>query len=446
MINLSFLLNDSKFVGKPVMIMGLARSGIAALRALQLQDIEIFVFDDDPNTRKAAEELGAIWVDNIEDFDFSALAFLLLAPGVPLYAPKPHRICELANKVNCPIISDIELFGLAKKNNSIIVGITGTNGKSTTTALCEHVLRELGKDAICCGNIGVPVLAVNDNQNTIYILEISSFQLDLCPSFRPDISVVLNITPDHLDRHGSIQRYIEAKATMFDGCNTAIIVSNDKYSKKLLKLVVAQNTILTTQKELPIPTEGLPQLAGSHNAQNITAVYHICKTIIPDMKDSDFRAALENFTGLPHRQEIITSNQQLLFINDSKATNADASAVALDTYKNIYWIAGGIAKAPEEFDKLINKYKANIKHAFLIGAAAKDLEYYLKKHKVGFTQCEILENATIKAVKTAKQDGLDGATILFSPACASFDQFQNFEKRGDAFRDIVKKLTQRISA
>lgn len=447
MINLSFLTTNNKYSGKPVLIVGLARSGIAALRALQAQDIEVFVYDDNKNTRKLAEEYGAIWVEDIDKFNFDNLGFLLLAPGVPLYAPKPHKVCEMAKKANCQIISDIELFGLAKKGNSTIIGITGTNGKSTTTALCEHVLRQLDKNAICCGNIGVPVLAVNDTKDMIYVLELSSFQLDLCPSFRPDISVLLNITPDHLDRHGSMQRYMEAKATMFDGCNTGIIVSDDEYSKEVAKIARTNNLIQTTYEELQVSTDGLPQLAGNHNAQNITAVYHVCKTILPNMKEEDFRAALENFSGLPHRQEIVpTDNHNLLFINDSKATNADASAVALDTYKNIYWIAGGLAKSPEEFDELIKCYKDNIKHAFLIGDAAKDLEFYLKKHNVACTQCEILENAVLEATKMASQDMLPDATILFSPACASFDQFQNFEKRGDAFRDIVKKLNQKISA
>ncbi len=446
MIDLSFLQSNPNYAGKPVMILGLARSGIVALRSFKAHDIEVFVYDDNKDTRKIAEEYGGIWVDNPLEFDFTSLAFLMVAPGIPLYYPKPHFITEQARLQNCPILSDIELFGLAKKDNSIIIGITGTNGKSTTTVLAEHVLRELNKNAVCGGNIGVPALGLPDfeDKDSIYVLELSSFQLDLCPNFRPHIAVLLNITPDHLDRHNDMNGYVRAKSIMFDGVDTAIIVSDDEWSNKLLENVKADKIIKTSFKNIPINLDDLLRLAGEHNAQNITAVYHICKKIMPEMTNQAFRSALETFKGLPHRQEIVSvQNSNLLFINDSKATNADAAAVALDTYKNIYWIAGGIAKSPKEFDDLIKNHGGNICHAFLIGDAADDLEHYLKKYNVQSQKCKTLDIAVEQSIAYA---GDKSASIVFSPACASFDQFLNFEERGDAFRQLVINSTKKKSA
>lgn len=438
MIDLSRLLTDKDFQGKPVMVFGIGASGLAAVRALHAAGFEVFAGDDNPDRRAEAEQAGAKWVAAPLEFDYGTLSAVVLAPGIPLHFPVPHPVCKKAAAAGCPLISDIELFGRAQTGRNPVIGITGTNGKSTTTALTAHVLNALGLKAVAGGNIGTNALDLpqyEDGQG-VYVIEISSFQIDLCPRFRPDIAVLLNITPDHIDRHGSMEGYAAVKAKLFDGARFAVITGEDDYCKNLAKKL---GTAII--RDIPVPTEGLPRLAGKHNAQNIAAAYAVCRRLLPDMKNADFRRALETFPGLPHRQEIVASVGHVVFINDSKATNPDAAAPALDTYGNIYWIAGGIAKKISEFDPLLSRHGRNIAHVFLIGEAASGIAEYLQKHKIPYHYSETLDTAVYEAYQMAAAMPDEKSHILLSPACASFDQFKNFEQRGDIFRQLAQRIT-----
>lgn len=437
MIDLRCLYTDNHFQQKPFFVVGLGKTGLAVLKALKEADITALAYDDNDTHREAAEELGAKWITEPLELDYTGCAAVVLAPGIPLHFPEPHPICKKANEAECPIICDIELFGLAKKGKNKIVGITGTNGKSTTTALAAHVINKLGSKAVAGGNIGYASLDLPDYKegDGIYVLELSSFQIDLCPTFRPDIAVLLNITPDHLDRHGDFDGYVAAKAQLFDGAGVSIVTSNDDGSRTIAKQAGVPPIL-----DIPMVLNELPQLAGEHNAQNIRAVYLICRNLFPEMTGRDFRRALTSFAGLEHRQEIVGELNGTTFINDSKATNPDAAAYALNTYKNIYWIAGGRSKDPKDFDGLIKDHGQNIKHAFLIGEAQEDLQHYLEKYNIPATMCHELPNALTSAMQSIIDNGTSKACILLSPACASFDQFPNFEKRGEAFQDLVQNM------
>ncbi|MBL1148299.1 MAG: UDP-N-acetylmuramoyl-L-alanine--D-glutamate ligase [Pseudomonadota bacterium] len=438
MIDLSRLLTEKSFQGKPIMVFGIGSSGLAAVRALHAAGFEVFAGDDNQERREETEKSGAKWVSDPLEFDYKTLSAVVLAPGIPLHFPVPHPVCNLAVAAGCPLISDIELFGLAQTGHNPIVAITGTNGKSTTTALIAHILNQLGMTAVAGGNIGKNALDLpqyEDGKGT-YVIEISSFQIDLCPRFRPDIAVLLNITPDHIDRHGSMEGYAAVKAKLFDDARFAVITGEDHYCKEL-----AAKLGTAIIRDLPVPTDGLPCLAGKHNTQNIAAAYAVCRRLLPDMKDAQFRHALETFPGLPHRQEIAASVGHVVFINDSKATNPDATAPALDTYGNIYWIAGGIAKKISEFDPLLTKHGRNIAHVFLIGEAASGIAEYLQKHKIPYHYSETLDTAVYEAYQMAAAMPDEKSHVLLSPACASFDQFKNFEQRGDIFRQLAQRIT-----
>jgi len=420
------------------MVFGIGASGLAAVRALHAVGFEVFAGDDNQDRCAEAEKAGAKWVTDPLDFDYKTLSAIVLAPGIPLHFPVPHPICNKAVAAGCPLISDIELFGRAQTGHNPIIGITGTNGKSTTTALIAHILNQLGMTAVAGGNIGKNALDLPqyDDGKGVYVIEISSFQIDLCPDFRPDIAVLLNITPDHLDRHGSMEGYAAVKAALFDKARFAVITGEDDYCKKL---AVKLDTDII--RDIPITTEALPRLAGKHNAQNIAAAYAACRHLLPDMKDAQFRHALETFPGLPHRQEIAASVGHVVFINDSKATNPDATAPALDTYENIYWIAGGIAKKISEFEPLLANHGRNIAHVFLIGEAASGIAEYLQKHKMPYHYSETLDTAISEAYQMAAAMPDEKSHVLLSPACASFDQFKNFEQRGDIFRQLAQRIT-----
>ena len=437
MIDLARLKTQPPFSGGAVMVYGTGASGLAALRAFAAAGFEVYAGDDNPLCENAVKEAGGIWVPAPLEFDFQKLGVIVLAPGIPLHFPAPHPVCDKARAAGIPLISDIEVFGLAQKDRNRIIGITGTNGKSTTTALAAHVLNTLGQKAVAGGNIGDCALALPQfhDRAGIYVLEISSFQIDLCPSFRPDIAVLLNITPDHLDRHGGMDGYVAAKARLLDGAGDTIITSEDAHCRDIAAAHGTEPVL-----GCPVNLDNLPHLAGAHNAQNIRAVYEICRRILPNIDDAAFRRALESFSGLPHRQEIAGRQYHIVFINDSKATNPDATAPALDTYRNIYWIAGGLAKDIDEFDALLDNHGAFITEAFLIGDCAEFLAMKLKKRDIPHRICHRLGNAVHAAFSSACQSPENEAHILLSPACASFDQFKNFEARGNIFKELVEEI------
>lgn len=417
------MIDVSKFVktldGKPVAVFGLGVSGLASIEALTAATIKTLAWDDKESSRKAAEAKGAT-CQPLTPETLSNCACLLLAPGVPLTHPQPHDVVKAAQAAGVEIICDIEILhrtlGLVSHSHKTI-GITGTNGKSTTTALLTHILNACGQSAMMGGNIGAPVLTLSPPApGTIFVLEMSSYQIDLCPAFRPDIGVLLNITPDHLDRHGNFENYTAIKMRMLDGAGYQVIAPD-------------------TVNDPRLDGHTFPALPGDHNKQNILAVLDVCKIL--GIGVAAAIDAIKSFPGLAHRQYLTRTIGAVKYINDSKATNAEAAGKALASYDDIYWIAGGQAKEGglTGLKPLIN----NIKHAFLIGEAAQDFAQWLNAQGIPNTITKTLDTATNAAHKMAQEKGT--GTVLLSPACASWDQFKSFEHRGDTFAALVEALT-----
>lgn len=443
--------------GKPVAVFGLGLSGLSTVRALVAAGIKVTAWDDTQESRDKAQEMGADIVD-LTSIDLSPYAALVLAPGVP-YTFEPHAVVVNAQKYDLEIIGDIEVL----RRNKIpckTIGITGTNGKSTTTALMTHVLNENGLKAVMGGNIGKAVFDLDLRDVDVLVLEISSYQMDLCPSFRPDISILLNITPDHLDRHGSMKAYVGAKAKILEGQGLAIIGVDDDFSAALFQDVfcsgtrkaipvsmkhpiaegyyVEKNTLIYNhlgEDENLAPLNNFNTLKGLHNYQNMACVYIAAKNL--NLKDADIFKAFDSFAGLPHRQYLVGQKNNVTYINDSKATNAEAAAKALSSYNNIFWIIGGRAKKGGLSGLEI--FKDRIQKTYVIGECAQEFGQWLNYHGFGFEINQTLDVATAKAHQDA-QNFNGEAVVLLSPACASWDQYKSFEVRGNEFTSQVLEL------
>lgn len=427
--------------GKPVALFGLGVSGSATLKALEAVGANVL----------AADDMGDIEIKttSLDVKILSKCACLILSPGVPLYYPQQHPVVIAARAAGIPIICDIEVFGRCNPGRKVI-GITGTNGKSTTAALLHHVLNECGIDSQLGGNIGKAVLSLDmPPDDGVFVLELSSYQLDLCPTFSPDIAVLLNITPDHLDRHGSLENYAASKAQIFEsppltppqaggqrgiaepGGSYAVIVTDDGYTKRIADDVAqkgARDVTRISAKDVDFETA---VLKGAHNQQNIAAVMAVVKIL--GLDETQVRAAVETFPGLPHRQFPVRTVNGVTYINDSKATNAEAAAKALSAFDDIYWIAGGQAK--DGGLKGLEGHIGHVRHVFLIGEAADKFADWLGDQSVSYTKCGTLD----KAVQAAHAAATSG-TVLLSPACASWDQFKSFEDRGNQFTKLVDAL------
>jgi UDP-N-acetylmuramoylalanine--D-glutamate ligase len=448
----------SRFATRPVAIFGLGLSGMAAARALMAGKADVRAWDDTDAARAQAAAAGIPLADP-QSLDWSAVAALVLSPGVPLNFPAPHPVVKLARARGVPVIGDIELLVGCRRPRRV-VGVTGTNGKSTTTALIGHVLSQCGRRAEVGGNLGTPALALEPlGSDDIYVLEMSSYQLELSPSWRPEVGVLLNITPDHLDRHGSMAGYVAAKRLMFarqQAGDTAIIgvddedcaaiarESGERRGPRVIRLHVGR------RRSEGVSVEGgrlydegrevgdlrsCATLPGPHNWQNAAAAYGAARAL--GLGIDPILAAMANFPGLAHRQELVGRVDGVAFVNDSKATNADAAAKALACYENIYWIAGGRAK--EGGIAGLAPYWPRIRHAYFIGEAAEDFAAHVAG-KVQSSVVRTLEAAVAEAHARARAEGAGGAVVLLSPACASFDQFRNFEHRGEVFRQLVAAL------
>ncbi len=442
---------------KPLAILGLGKSGMPVFEACLEAQIPCVLWDDNEAARKAAADKGA----DVRDFtsDMSPYQALCVSPGIPLTHPKPHPAVEAAQKANVEIIGDIELFHRAKQNIRT-VGITGTNGKSTTTALIGHILKEAHVSSTTGGNIGEAVLSLPDLGNgSAYVLEMSSYQLDLCTTFAPEVSVLLNLSPDHLDRHGDMAGYAQAKEKIFTGKGTAIIGIDDEWSKKICenvrakgeRAVVPVSCLKPLMRGVYTSAEGIlfdgpfkiidlhtcRNLRGQHNWQNAAMAYAAARAL--GVKADDIVRALHSFAGLAHRQSVVTVYHGITYINDSKATNDQAASYALRTYAPIYWIAGG--KPKDGGYTYCEKHLNRVRHAFLIGEAEEAMAAWLEKKKIPVTRAKTMENAVKAAHKLAQNEKLSHAVVLLSPACASFDQFKNFEHRGEVFTELVKTLT-----
>ena len=455
------------FEGKKVAVFGLGRSGLTAARALKAGGAELALWDESPAAREAAIA-ERFPIEDLKIADWSSFAALVLAPGVPLTHPEPHWTVKLAHAAGVEVIGDIELFARTvnaapEHKRPKVIAITGTNGKSTTTALIGHILTAAGRDARIGGNIGVGVLGLDDmHGGAIYVLEVSSYQLDLTSSLKPDVAILLNVTPDHLDRHGGMDGYVKAKrrVLMNQGKgDTAVIGVDDAYGQQICTEITAANrrTIRPISAKTAIgrgvyalqgllydatgdrvlevaDLERVPSLPGRHNAQNSAAAYAAVRALGVSLEDA--ATGLSTFPGLAHRMETIAVLDGVRFVNDSKATNADAARQAMSSYPKVYWIAGGRAKAGgiSELKDLFPR----IAKAYLVGEAADDFAATLDG-AAPYALSHTIQAATAAAYADARAAG-GQAIVLLSPACASFDQFSDFEVRGDAFRAAVLEL------
>ncbi len=456
------MIEVTEFKGKSVAVLGLGRSGLAAARALAAGGAELRAWDDQPERRDEAEGEG-IAIADLYDTDWSEVAALVVSPGIPAASFDPHQIVREARAYQCEVMGDMELFarrGLAAR----VVAITGTNGKSTTTALTGHVLRACGKSAAQGGNLGTAVLDLPElAADGIYVLELSSYQIEQTKSLAPDVAVLLNLSPDHLDRHGDMDGYVAAKKRLFalqSPGQLAVVGVDDDESRAVFDELAGQKGRRVTPVSCMGPVDhgifvedGLlydattphvsPAMAdlskghmiGSHNWQNAAAAFAIATEL--GCAPEPAAQALLDFPGLPHRLEMVGEVDGVRFINDSKATNMDAAARALDCFSNIYWIAGG---RPKEMGlEVLAPLFGKIRHAFLIGEATESFAAALAS-SVPFTRSGDLAHAIADARGRALQEGREGSVVLLSPACASFDQFDNFEARGDAFRAAVNRF------
>jgi len=460
----------TEFKGRDVAVFGLARTGLAAARALTAGGARVHAWDDNDASRANAEANG-VPVSDINARDWRSFAALVLSPGVPTTFPEPHRVVTLAEAVGVPIVSDIELFAravnaLPAAQRPKVIGITGTNGKSTTSALIAHILSEAGKDVRLGGNIGAAILEQPPlHPGAYYVIELSSYQLDLTSSLRCDVAVWLNVTPDHLDRHGDMANYVAAKKRIFlnqGAADWAVIGVDDAYCAQICT-ELTRNAIqhvapissgqslgrgvsaiggrlidaLTGRSEIVADLIEAPALAGKHNAQNAAAAYAATRALGVDHRI--IAQAFNTFAGLPHRLERVGTLEGVRFINDSKATNANAAAQALAVYPRVYWIAGGVAKEGGIED--LAEFFPRMAKAYLIGQSAGDFSDTLRG-KVPVTMAGNLEAAVKLAFNDAKASGEPHPVVLLSPACASFDQFKSYEDRGDQFKRFVAALSQ----
>jgi UDP-N-acetylmuramoylalanine--D-glutamate ligase len=448
----------STFKGKRVAMFGLARSGISCALALQAGGATVFAWDDSEPAQEKARAEG-VTVTNLHTVDFKTLHALVLSPGVPLTHPEPHWTVVKAKAAALEIIGDTEVFAREVQDSGAkIIAITGTNGKSTTTALIGHVLKHAGLDVDVGGNIGNAVFNLRSPaRGRHYVLELSSFQIDLMPGLSPDVGILTNLTPDHLDRHGSMEHYASVKARLFakqrDG-QTALVGVDDAWGKAIASQLhsgadVRAVSVVETLQDGISAADGvlrdvragaliaeldllnLPALRGRHNWQNACMAYGAASAlgVPPDV----VLAAMRSFPGLAHRMQQVATLGPVIFVNDSKATNADAAEKALTSYDNIYWIAGGLAKTGGIAD--LTPHFSRVTKAYLIGVSAPELAKDLEG-KVPY----VIADTMARAVQLAVQDAKTNAVVLLSPACASFDQYKNFEVRGDDFVNIVSRL------
>lgn len=451
---------------KKYIVLGLGKTGNATVASLLAAGAQVLAWDDSTDTRAKAKANNIPLADPAQ-LDWATVTALVMSPGIPHTYPAPHPFAAAAKAAGVRIIGDIALLFHALPK-ARYVGITGTNGKSTTTSLIGHILRSAGVRAEVGGNLGTPVLSFAPlDQAGVYVLELSSYQLELMPYNLLQVGVMLNITPDHLDRHGGIDGYIAAKKCIIRcaGTQTLVIGLDDEPSRHIAAQAATMPNLTlrgisqATQKQAALYTENaqlidnidgqaqrvldlktLPNLVGAHNWQNIAAAYAAAKAL--GLSTEAIIAGIKSFPGLAHRQQLVTTRNGIKYVNDSKATNADATSKALACYDNIYWIIGG---RPKEggLDGL-ESFMPRIRHAFLIGEASDNFSAWLDG-RASYTRCGTLDKAVAAAAAMAETEGQANAVVLLSPACASWDQFNNFEHRGVVFAELVHNLPPSIT-
>ncbi|WP_114009447.1 UDP-N-acetylmuramoyl-L-alanine--D-glutamate ligase [Cohaesibacter intestini] len=448
------------FKDETIAVFGLGGSGLATLEALVAGGAQVIAYDDNAASCAKASAIEGVSVKDLRKADWTGFAALVLAPGVPLTHPEPHWSVKLAQQAGVEVIGDVELFCRQRRALGIdcpFIAITGTNGKSTTTALVSHLLGDAGLDVQMGGNIGTPILALEPlSPDRVYVIEVSSYQIDLAPTINPSIGLLLNVSADHLDRHGDLLNYARIKARMITSSDLAVVGLDDRLTANVASNMRLKGKPVVTisgfgnERAMMAAPDGILQsmegdflfnldqaraLRGTHNAQNAAAAVAIARQF--DITPASLSRALISFGGLAHRMEEVGVEGRLVFINDSKATNADAAARALAAFKHVHWILGGKAK-DGGIESLID-YFPRVDHAYLIGEATDLFAETLARHNVAFSRCEHMDIALEKAIVVAKtdHDGAGEVAILLSPACASFDQFPNFMVRGDQFRQAV---------
>lgn len=436
------MITTSAFAGKRYAVLGLARSGMAAVESLLAGGAEVTAWDSREEPRRALE--GRVELADPLGIDLAGFAGVVVSPGVPLNS---HPIASHAEAAGVPVIGDIELFALARPDLPAhrVVGITGTNGKSTTTALVHHVLQSAALPARMGGNIGLPVLGQAPlPPGGVYVLELSSYQIDLTHSLACDVAALLNITPDHLDRYDGFEAYAASKARLFamqDADQFAVFGVGDSETRSVAERELARHLPGRVQSvdgaDLLSLQRDWPTLQGPHNLQNAAVAVAIAEAL--GLTQAQWAPALASFRGLPHRMERVAEAGGLLFINDSKATNPASTAPALAAFppnpnKRVHWIVGGLPKG-DDLDECAPHF-GNVAAAYTIGEAGPMFADLLRPH-MPVTRSEMMCDAIQQAMAAARP----GDVILLSPACASFDQFRDYEARGDSFRQIVQALT-----
>ncbi len=453
------------FAGKKVAVFGLGGSGLASAQALVAGGADVVAFDDNAASVAKAAQAGVATAD-LHGIDWSKVSALLLTPGVPLTHPAPHWSVGVARKAGAEVIGDVELFCRERRRltpNSPFVAITGTNGKSTTTALIHHLLKSAGRSADLGGNIGTAVMTLTPPRaDHAHVVECSSYQIDLAPTLDPRVGVLINVSEDHLDRHGMLEHYAAIKERLVAGVQqdgAAVVGVDDEWCAAAAERIAAKGRAvirISVRKRLPegiyaqngkifhasgantwsvARLDGIGSLRGLHNAQN--AACAVAATLALGLDAATIQKGLRSFPGLAHRMEQVGRKGPVLFVNDSKATNADSSAQALACFNDMFWIAGGKPKTGGI--TTLEKFFPRIRKAYLIGEAADDFARTLDG-KAAYEITGTLDRAVVLAARDAGASGLKEPVVLLSPACASFDQYRNFEVRGDRFRELVLTL------
>lgn len=436
------IVSTAAFAGKTYAVLGLARSGLATVETLVASGARVVAWDN-------RDEARAVVADKAEladplDIDLAGFDGVVVSPGVPL---NRHPIAMHAKLAGVPVIGDIELFALARPTLPAhrVVAITGTNGKSTTTALVHHIIETAGIPTRMGGNIGLPILGQEPlAEGGVYVLELSSYQIDLTHSLDCDVAVLLNITPDHLDRYNGFEGYVASKARLFSmqsAQHVAVIATEDDPSREIARQLSSRETLIKVSSADvdPVAQAGWPSLQGPHNAQNAAVAIAIARALGIDQPTIE--KGLQSYASLPHRMQRVREVGGVLYVNDSKATNPASTAPALAAYPpvngrpRLHWIVGGLAKTPT-LDECA-PYFGNVAHAYTIGEAGHMFADLLRPH-MAVDDSEMLSAAVRRAARAAQP----GDIVLLSPACASFDQFRDFEARGDAFVAAIAALEE----
>ncbi len=458
------------YEGCRVAVLGLGRSGLATAAALRAGGAEPVLWDDSPEARVRAEAAGYTCTDLTRAGAFDGIAALITSPGIPHLYSRPNPVIAAAMAAGVPVDNDIGLFFRSWSRpdwdefdvTPRTICVTGSNGKSTTTALIHHILRHAGRPTQMAGNIGRGVLDLDPPQEgEVVVLELSSYQTDLARALTPDIAVFTNLSPDHLDRHSGMGGYFAAKRRLFaegtpdravigvdepEGVYLANQMAMGREDDRVIRVSVARKlgdfgwSVFARKGFLAewrkgrqvaaIDLRGVTGLPGAHNHQNACAAYAACRSL--GLAPKLIEAALHSFGGLPHRSQTVAEKRGVRFVNDSKATNVDSAAKALEAFSNIRWIVGGMGK--EGGVGALKPLLGTVRKAYFIGHSGRDfaLELAPLEHEI----CETMERAVARASAEAEP----GDTVLLAPAAASFDQYPNFEKRGDHFTALVQAL------